>query len=161
MIYLNYNNLIKIIKFKYSNTNMNLDHQTFNSNKLLLQKRDRRSSGSSTNPQMIINNLEKDSAKHSSKNLENNNFTISSDNPGHTAEVKINKEHNAPTVKTTSSRRMSLNSVDSRTFCNCKNSQCMKLYCECFSTMSYCDPKLCSCKNCLNTTENEVWSLLK
>jgi len=161
MIYLNYNNLIKIIKFKYSNTNMNLDIQTSNSNKLLLQKRDRRSSGSSTKPQMIIDNFEKDISKHQSKNLENNNILISSDNPGQTPEIKINKEYKPHTIKTTSSRRMSINSVDSRTFCNCKNSQCMKLYCECFSTMSYCDPKLCSCKNCLNTTDNEVRSLLK
>jgi hypothetical protein len=40
--------------------------------------------------------------------------------------------------------------------CNCKNSQCLKLYCECFSTLGFCDPNVCSCKECSNTKENEV-----
>jgi hypothetical protein len=40
--------------------------------------------------------------------------------------------------------------------CNCKNSQCLKFYCECFSTMLYCDPKVCSCKKCFNNSKNEV-----
>ena len=30
--------------------------------------------------------------------------------------------------------------------CNCKNSQCLKRYCECFTRMKYCDPLICSCK---------------
>ena len=33
--------------------------------------------------------------------------------------------------------------------CNCKNSGCLKRYCECFSRMKYCDGN-CQCKNCLN-----------
>jgi hypothetical protein len=41
---------------------------------------------------MIIDNFEKDISKHQSKNLENNNILISSDNPGQTPEIKINKE---------------------------------------------------------------------
>lgn len=40
--------------------------------------------------------------------------------------------------------------------CNCKNSQCLKRYCECFTRMKYCDPLICSCKNCSNTKEKEV-----
>lgn len=40
--------------------------------------------------------------------------------------------------------------------CNCKNSQCLKFYCECFSTMLYCDPRVCSCKKCFNNSKNEV-----
>jgi hypothetical protein len=40
--------------------------------------------------------------------------------------------------------------------CNCKNSQCLKFYCECFSTMLYCDPSVCSCKKCFNNSKNEV-----
>jgi len=40
--------------------------------------------------------------------------------------------------------------------CNCKNSQCLKLYCECFSKLAFCDPEICSCKGCANTEENEV-----
>jgi hypothetical protein len=34
--------------------------------------------------------------------------------------------------------------------CNCKNSRCLKLYCECFAAGSYCNA-LCKCKCCLNT----------
>ena len=40
--------------------------------------------------------------------------------------------------------------------CNCKNSQCLKLYCECFAKLAFCDPEICSCKGCANTKENKV-----
>jgi hypothetical protein len=43
-----------------------------------------------------------------------------------------------------------------RVSCTCKSSQCLKLYCECFSSMLTCDPKVCSCKNCFNNDENSV-----
>lgn len=45
---------------------------------------------------------------------------------------------------------------ETRIVCNCKNSQCLKFYCECFSQMLYCDPKVCSCKNCMNNEANYV-----
>ncbi len=38
--------------------------------------------------------------------------------------------------------------------CNCKNSGCLKRYCECFSRMKYCDSN-CQCKNCLNNIKYE------
>ncbi|GAX76458.1 hypothetical protein CEUSTIGMA_g3903.t1 [Chlamydomonas eustigma] len=37
--------------------------------------------------------------------------------------------------------------------CNCKNSRCLKLYCECFASGRYCDA--CNCVNCFNNRENE------
>ncbi|KFK27822.1 hypothetical protein AALP_AA8G434300 [Arabis alpina] len=37
--------------------------------------------------------------------------------------------------------------------CNCKNSRCLKLYCECFASGSYCNG--CNCLNCHNNLENE------
>ncbi|KAJ7523144.1 hypothetical protein O6H91_18G039200 [Diphasiastrum complanatum] len=37
--------------------------------------------------------------------------------------------------------------------CNCKNSRCLKLYCECFASGIYCDG--CNCVNCCNNVENE------
>lgn len=40
-----------------------------------------------------------------------------------------------------------------RKHCNCKNSRCLKLYCECFAARVNCDG--CNCSNCGNTTENE------
>ncbi|XP_057958202.1 protein tesmin/TSO1-like CXC 5 isoform X2 [Malania oleifera] len=38
--------------------------------------------------------------------------------------------------------------------CNCKNSKCLKLYCECFASGTYCDA--CNCINCHNNVENEA-----
>ncbi|CAO2201506.1 unnamed protein product [Urochloa humidicola] len=37
--------------------------------------------------------------------------------------------------------------------CKCKNSKCLKLYCECFSIGRYC--KGCSCTNCYNNGSHE------
>ncbi len=37
--------------------------------------------------------------------------------------------------------------------CNCKNSRCLKLYCECFASGEYC--KNCNCNGCCNNIENE------
>ena len=38
--------------------------------------------------------------------------------------------------------------------CNCKNSRCLKLYCECFASGSYCD-SLCKCHSCCNDILHE------
>jgi len=46
--------------------------------------------------------------------------------------------------------------IQKKNSCNCKNSQCLKLYCQCFSKFDFCDPEFCSCKGCANTKENEV-----
>ncbi|XP_033130577.1 protein tesmin/TSO1-like CXC 6 [Brassica rapa] len=37
--------------------------------------------------------------------------------------------------------------------CNCKHSRCLKLYCECFASGTYCDG--CNCLNCFNNVDNE------
>jgi len=37
--------------------------------------------------------------------------------------------------------------------CNCKNSRCLKLYCECFASGHYCDG--CNCHNCFNNASHE------
>jgi hypothetical protein len=34
--------------------------------------------------------------------------------------------------------------------CNCKNSKCLKLYCECFSSGNYCYTGVCNCHGCRN-----------
>ena len=39
-------------------------------------------------------------------------------------------------------------------FCNCRNSKCMKLYCECFSAGQECT-KLCRCIDCRNQKGSE------
>ncbi|KAL6756744.1 hypothetical protein V8C86DRAFT_1810400 [Haematococcus lacustris] len=38
--------------------------------------------------------------------------------------------------------------------CNCKNSRCLKLYCECFASGRHCEG--CNCTNCFNNRENEL-----
>ena len=38
--------------------------------------------------------------------------------------------------------------------CNCKNSRCLKLYCECFASGRYCDH--CNCLNCCNNRDHEA-----
>ena len=38
--------------------------------------------------------------------------------------------------------------------CNCKKSQCLKMYCDCFAASGYCHPS-CTCESCRNTDENE------
>lgn len=39
------------------------------------------------------------------------------------------------------------------TFCSCKTSSCLKLYCDCFKTLGFCGPN-CKCEGCLNKGEN-------
>ncbi|KAJ0263088.1 CRC domain-containing protein [Hirschfeldia incana] len=38
--------------------------------------------------------------------------------------------------------------------CNCKHSRCLKLYCECFASGTYCDG--CNCINCFNNVDHET-----
>ncbi|CAI5503714.1 unnamed protein product, partial [Closterium sp. Naga37s-1] len=38
--------------------------------------------------------------------------------------------------------------------CNCRNSRCLKLYCECFAAGLYCEG--CNCVNCCNSPANEA-----
>jgi protein lin-54 len=38
--------------------------------------------------------------------------------------------------------------------CNCRNSKCLKLYCECFASGRYCSS--CNCSNCMNNKEHEA-----
>jgi len=39
--------------------------------------------------------------------------------------------------------------------CNCKNSRCLKLYCECFASGVYCNSN-CNCTNCCNNEVQDV-----
>ena len=50
--------------------------------------------------------------------------------------------------------------------CNCKKSQCLKKYCECFNATQYCNSNTCKCRDCHNIKGNKdreaiMQSLLK
>ena len=38
--------------------------------------------------------------------------------------------------------------------CNCRNSKCLKLYCECFASGLFCPPNVCNCFGCNNNAEH-------
>ena len=40
-------------------------------------------------------------------------------------------------------------------YCNCKNSKCLKLYCNCFKAGQYCNEK-CLCLPCRNKPQNDM-----
>ena len=40
----------------------------------------------------------------------------------------------------------------SRKACHCKRSKCLKLYCECFASATYCGAT-CQCKECNNNAQ--------
>jgi hypothetical protein len=42
-----------------------------------------------------------------------------------------------------------------RTTCNCKKSRCLKLYCDCFAILKFCDSTFCNCVSCYNNADNE------
>jgi hypothetical protein len=49
--------------------------------------------------------------------------------------------------------RAAVAALPAKKHCNCKNSRCLKLYCECFASGRYCDG--CNCVNCCNNKESE------
>lgn len=84
-----------------------------------------------------------------------NNNKINATTPNNTTTPSST---NSSMCETPSSVNMSINSSngglnDLPIKCNCKKSKCLKLYCECFSALEYCDG--CNCINCLNTHEHE------
>lgn len=47
------------------------------------------------------------------------------------------------------------NQTQQRKACNCRNSKCLKLYCECFASGVYCVPGHCNCNPCQNNLQYE------
>ena len=56
-----------------------------------------------------------------------------------------------PHVLNDSSLSAQINNKTHCDTCNCKNSKCLKLYCECFRQGKMCGSN-CSCQNCQNTS---------
>lgn len=49
-------------------------------------------------------------------------------------------------------RRDASRSSEHASKCNCKKSRCLKLYCECFAALRYCDS--CNCLECNNSAQH-------
>lgn len=70
----------------------------------------------------------------------------------------LSKKIRKPTSKTESPGGRSKTSdkrAKRRVSCNCKNSSCVKMYCECFRESNSCRPH-CKCKDCKNIHNNDV-----
>lgn len=48
------------------------------------------------------------------------------------------------------------NNSKSKLCCSCKNSHCLKLYCECFKAGGYCKRGICRCYDCFNSEQFEI-----
>eukprot|EP00826_Nyctotherus_ovalis_P025710 TRINITY_DN1996_c0_g1_i1.p1 TRINITY_DN1996_c0_g1~~TRINITY_DN1996_c0_g1_i1.p1 ORF type:complete len:314 (-),score=64.18 TRINITY_DN1996_c0_g1_i1:231-1172(-) len=55
------------------------------------------------------------------------------------------------TENAVSEAERSQHSLEKKKCCNCKNSKCLKLYCECFASQGYCSG--CNCTDCHNMPE--------
>lgn len=48
--------------------------------------------------------------------------------------------------------RANVTNMKSDKACTCRKTQCLKLYCYCFSASMVCNPRLCICEDCKNTS---------
>lgn len=66
-------------------------------------------------------------------------------------------EHLSRTIRTPPEKQVQgivgMESCASHRSCNCKRSNCLKLYCDCFASGEYC--KNCNCLDCYNNLEKE------
>lgn len=70
----------------------------------------------------------------------------------HIMQVPTHRLTNRPSQPT--SARRSANLTPPEKLCNCRNSKCLKLYCECFASGRYCNA--CNCLNCMNNKDYEA-----
>ena len=76
----------------------------------------------------------------------------------------LNQIYVGTTLTTSPAQALSIISANAyanrneRTWCKCRKSRCLKLYCDCFQAGKHCDSNgsddLCGCIECLNTTEH-------
>ena len=85
--------------------------------------------------------------------------TVSHYKDSSVANTRKSSKHNiiSPDVPLESgSKSLIISSSPSSVSCNCKKSKCLKLYCDCFATLSYCNANSCNCADCANNSENEI-----
>ena len=140
------------------NSETHSDEQT--KNNIFIQKRNRMDGSKEENNEKLEMNLDQE------KNIGEINDTNSDINmkSPHHQKNKFNQINQFNNHEQFICKKMSIDLDDDITNsnlsnkkcigCNCKNSGCLKRYCECFSRMKYCDAN-CQCKNCLNNIKNE------
>ena len=114
-----------------------------NENILLDQKRNR------ININTDDSDIEMKSTPHSTFNKYNNKIKYFPD-LNQKSEKKMSIDLNDNLINNNNNENNKIKIIG----CNCKNSGCLKRYCECFTRMKYCDLN-CQCKNCFNTLEHE------
>ncbi|XP_058785164.1 protein tesmin/TSO1-like CXC 5 isoform X2 [Vicia villosa] len=68
--------------------------------------------------------------------------------------LPVKRKHESPRSQPQNNAGLKDNTPKKQKQCNCKNSRCLKLYCECFAAGIYCDG--CNCLNCHNNVDNEA-----
>ena len=135
------------------------DEQT--KNNIFYQKRNRMEDSNKENTNKLENNFGQESKSLENKDINNDINIKSLINPKN----KLNQSNQFNSHEQFICKKMSLDLEDDDINnqnlgnkkiigCNCKNSGCLKRYCECFSRMKYCDNN-CQCKNCLNNINYE------
>lgn len=71
----------------------------------------------------------------------------------HSNSTNSTNNENAGNSKLSTFMKPDMNKKKTR-HCNCKNSKCLKLYCECLAYGEYCDDQ-CNCCDCHNTVQKE------
>ena len=125
------------------NFHVTLNNPHKNENILLDQKRNR------ININTDDSDIEMKSTPHSTFNKYNNKIKYFPD-LNQKSEKKMSIDLNDNLINNNNNENNKIKIIG----CNCKNSGCLKRYCECFTRMKYCDLN-CQCKNCFNTLEHE------
>ena len=141
------------------NTDLSQDEQT--KNNLFIQKRNRTDNKNGENINKLELNLDLINKTGDINNDTNSDINLKSPNTQKNKICQMNQLNNHDQFIC---KKMSIDLDDDITNsnlvnkkimgCNCKNSGCLKRYCECFSRMKYCDAN-CQCKNCLNNIKYE------
>lgn len=98
----------------------------------------------------ILNSLEKVLFSNGKKKVNYETSPISN-----TKKVPIFKTNSPPPIKTNSLNFQNVPYLPIRkSNCNCKNSKCLKLYCDCFRNQRLCQD-LCNCQGCGNKNKNK------
>lgn len=69
--------------------------------------------------------------------------------------------HQSPEILISPFKSTTIAFDEKKRVCNCKNSKCLKLYCECFASGNYCDSQVCNCIGCGNNPVNTAFYLGK